>query len=82
MDKSGFILLTDLSLLENIHSDAYEHIKKTMDLLSKHGVSKVVRIIPDPSKDRGFGIMSLFHYPQNIAVHMCKSFEEAYKFLG
>lgn len=79
--KSGFILLTDLSLLKRIESGAYEYIKKAMELLNKYGVSKVIRIIPTSDKDRGFGVMSAFHYPKDIVIHVCKSFEEAHEFL-
>ena len=79
--KKGFNVLTDLALVESIDSGAYEYIKKAMELLAKHGVSSIVRIIPDPTKDRGFNIMSQFHYPPDVTIHTCKSFEEAYRYL-
>src|SRR2546426_12588118 len=60
----GFRLLTDLSGLEAMDLACVPGIKQIMDLLNKQGVEKVVRVIPDPRKDIGLNIMSLFHYPR------------------
>lgn len=75
--KKGFTILTDLTSLEHMEADTKPFIKKTMDLLNKHGVSKVVRIIPDEKKDIGFSIMSLFHYSSQVPIHTYKSFQQA-----
>jgi hypothetical protein len=48
-----------------------------MDLMSKLGVAKVVRVIPDPHKDIGLNIMSLFHYPRRIPIVTCPTLKEA-----
>lgn|GEM_PF-378321 len=75
--KKGFSVLTDMSSLEHMDIGVKPYIEKTMDLLNKHGVSKVIRIIPDQGKDIGLSILSLFHYSAGVAVHVCKSHQEA-----
>jgi len=75
--NKGFSVLTDMSSLERMDIGAKPCIEKTMDLLNKHGVSKVIRIIPDRGKDIGLSILSLFHYSAGVAVHVCKSYQEA-----
>jgi hypothetical protein len=52
-------------------------IKKTMDLLNQRGVSLVVRVIPDPQKDIGLNILSLFHYRRGIRIVTCQTMEQA-----
>jgi hypothetical protein len=61
--------------------NAKQSIEKIMELLNKSGVSKVIRVIPDPKKDIGFNIMSLFHYSAGVAIHTYKSYREAEKHL-
>jgi anti-anti-sigma regulatory factor len=78
--KKGFILLTDLSSLERMDVNAKSFIEKVMDLLNQSGISRVVRIIPDPEKDIGFNIMSLFHYSARVTVHTYESYPEAEKY--
>jgi hypothetical protein len=75
--KPGFRLLTDLSGLESMELGSASHIERSMDLMSKTGISKVVRVIPDPSKDIGLKIMSLFHYSRKVQIVTCESREEA-----
>ena len=75
--KKGFSVLTDLSSLEHMEISAKLFIEKVMDLLNKHGVSMVIRIIPDKKKDIGFSIMSLFHYSAKVPIHTYKSYQEA-----
>jgi len=53
-----------------------------MDLLNKQGVSTVVRVIPDPRKDIGFNILSLFHYRPDVQIVTCETLEEAMKVLA
>jgi hypothetical protein len=48
-----------------------------MDLLNQHGVAMIVRVIPDPHKDIGLNILSLFHYRRGIRIVTCKTMEEA-----
>lgn len=75
--RKGFILVTDLTLLEQMELNACPYIEKAMDVLNTAGVSKVVRIIPDQGKDIGLTIMSLFHYSSRVAVHTFKTHSEA-----
>ena len=78
--KKGFGLLADLSSLNSMDANVQGSIGKGMDLMDRHGVSRVVRIIPDTSKDIGFKIMSLFHYSKGVKIHTCQSREEADKY--
>ncbi len=75
--QPGFRLLTDLSGLESMDPECAPHIKTTMDLCNAKGVARVVRIIPDPQKDIGLNIMSLFHYRRRIAIVTCNTKSEA-----
>jgi hypothetical protein len=75
--QPGFRLLTDLSGLESMEVACAAHIRRTMDWCNKKGVAQVVRVIPDPHKDIGLNIMSLFHYRHGIPIVTCESLEEA-----
>ena len=66
--RPGFSLLTDLSKLESMDPLCVPSIDRAMDLFREHGVKLVVRIIPDPKRDVGFNIMSLFHYPRTVRI--------------
>ena len=79
--QPGFRLLTDLSGLEAMDLACVPHIKKMMDLCNKKGVDTVVRVIPDPHKDIGFNIMSLFHYRRRVRIVTCEKLEEAIRVL-
>jgi predicted choloylglycine hydrolase len=58
------------------------HIKRMMDLCNKKGIEMVVRVIPDPHKDIGLNILSLFHYRRRVHIVTCKTLEEAVKVLA
>ncbi len=77
--QPGFRLVTDLSGLDSMDLACAPHMKKSMELCNAAGVSKVVRIIPDPRKDIGLNIMSLFHYRRRIPIVTCKNEAEARK---
>lgn len=74
--KPGFCLLTNLTGLESMDLACEPFIDETMDLCNRAGVHRVIRIVPEPNKDIGFGIMSLFHYGQNVRIVTCTSVEE------
>lgn len=78
--KNGCIVFVDLSLLERMDFEAKKFISKEMELLNAKGVSEVIRIIPDKSKDIGFSIMSLFHYSPKTKIHTYRSLQEAKEF--
>jgi hypothetical protein len=75
--KPGFRLLTDLSGLEAMDVACAVYIRRTMDWCNRKGVQKVVRVIPDPHKDIGLNIMSLFHYRHGIPIVTCEGMKEA-----
>ncbi len=74
---AGFRLLSDLSGLESMDPACLPYIKTNMDLINKRGVTKVIRVIPDPHQDIGFNILSLFHYRRGIPIVTCASLKEA-----
>ena len=79
--RPGFRLLTDLSGLESMDVACLTHIRRMMDLLNEKGVELVVRVIPDPHKDIGLNILSLFHYRRRVRIVTCETLEEAMRVL-
>ena len=79
--RPGFRLLTDLSGLDSMDLACVPYIKRMMDLCNKKGVEVVVRVIPDPHKDIGLSILSLFHYRRRVRIVTCATLEEAMKAL-
>ena len=75
-------LLTDMIGLENMDVACGQDIARVMDLLDCKGVETVVRVIPDPRKDIGLNIMSLFHYRRGVRIVTCETMEEALRVLG
>ncbi len=75
--QPGFQLLTDLGGLESMEYTCAPEIEATMDLIRKHQVKSVLRVVPDPKKDIGFTVMSYFHYGRKIPVMTFDSREEA-----
>jgi len=59
--EPGFVLLTDLSCLESMDASCAPDIGAIMDLCALKGMETVLRVIPDPTKDIGFALISLFH---------------------
>lgn len=57
-------LLADMSQLEYMDLECASEMGRAMDLLAEHGVSLIVRVIPDTSKDIGLNILTAFHYPR------------------
>ena len=75
--SGSFRLLTDLTGLDSMELACRPHIDNTMELCREHGVELIVRVIPDPYKDIGFSIMSLFHYGRKTRIVTCESLGEA-----
>jgi len=73
----GFKLLADLTRMDAMDFACAPDIEAVMELCNRAGISKVVRIIPDPSKDIGLNIMSLFHYRRGVTIVTCETMEEA-----
>jgi hypothetical protein len=80
--RPGFRLLTDLSALESMDLACVPFIKKMMDQCNKKGVETVVRVIPDPHKDIGLNILSLFHYRRRVHIVTCETLAEAMNILA
>ena len=75
--KSGFRLLGDLTELERMDVACAPFIEKAMDLCNEKGASLVVRVIPDPHRDIGLQIMSIFHYGGDTQILTCETLAQA-----
>src|SRR5437016_7083084 len=75
--QPGFRLLTDLTAMEATDLDCAPHIERIMDLCNEAGIGLIVRVIPDPHKDIGLNIMSLFHYRRGVRIVTCETIEQA-----
>jgi anti-anti-sigma regulatory factor len=79
--QTGFRLLADLTDLESMDVACAPYIEKAMDLCNEKGASMVVRIIPDPHRDIGLQIMSIFHYRGDVQIVTCQTLAEAEQLL-
>ena len=79
---SGFRLLVDLSHSESLDLDCVPELGRMMDLIGRASVGVVVRVIPDPQKDIGFNILSVFHYPHHPRIITCQTTAEAGQLLS
>ena len=77
-----FRLLADLSTLSSMDVACAPSIERVMDLCQEHGIAEIIRIIPDPSRDIGLGIMSRFHYGSTVRIFTCSTLEEAFNLLS
>jgi len=75
--KPGFLLLTDLSNLESMDIACASALGGIMDLCSENEMSTVVRVIPDPTKDIGFDLISKFHHHSPIKTQTYENLAEA-----
>ena len=80
--QPGFRLLTDLTPLDSMDPACLVYVSRNMDRLSKRGVSQVVRVIPDPHKDIGLNILSIFHYPRRTRIATYENMKDAMAALG
>ena len=80
--KPGFRVLADFGRLESMDFACTAEIGRMMELVDQSGVGLLVRVIPDPSKDIGLDIMSLFHYRHRPQMVTCKNIAEAFKKLS
>ncbi len=78
----GFRLLADLSQLELMEIECTTELGRTMELFAKAGVGMIVRVVPDPSKDIGLNILTLFHYPQPPRIVTCENLAQALRALA
>lgn len=79
--ETGFRVLVDLTNLESMEVKCAAFVEKAMDLCNEHGASAVVRVVPDPHRDIGLQIMSIFHYRGDVRIVTCLSLTEANQIL-
>jgi hypothetical protein len=75
--RPGIVVLSDLRDLKAVDKEALPCIDELMELVNAHGVRKVVRVLPAPTENFGFAIMSLFHYGHDVRFVACLQLEEA-----
>ncbi len=78
----GFRYLVDFSQLVAMDADCAVEIGLTMDFIREAGVGQLARVIPDPTKDIGINILTLFHYPHELKVTNHETLAEALQALG
>ena len=74
--------MVDLTHLEVMGLECMAELGYLMDMISQAGVGLVVRVIPDPSRDIGMNILTVFHYSQEVQVVTCQNLAEAVGILG
>ena len=79
--ESGFRLLADLTELQSMDVACAPFIEKAMELCNQKGASMVVRVIPDPRRDIGLQIMSIFHYRGDVKIVTCETVAQAKEIL-
>ena len=79
--QSGFRLLVDLTELQSMDVACAPFIEKAMDLCNEKGACLIVRVIPDPHRDIGLKIMSIFHYDSDVQILNCQTLEQAEEIL-
>lgn len=79
---SDFNLLVDLGRLESMDTACVAEIGKVMEVFDQKGVGLVVRVIPNPAKDIGLNILSLFHYRHRPRAATCETMSEAAELLS
>ncbi len=74
--KPGFRLLVNMTYLDSMGLECRTEVGRNMDLVSQHGVGRLVYVIPDPTKDIGMNILAFFHYPNHPQIIHCKNLAE------
>jgi len=80
--QPGFRLLADLSRVDAVDLACVQEIGKTMELLERHQVGLIVRVVPDEGKDIGFNIIAAFHYKKRPRVATFETIQEAARLLS
>ena len=73
----GFHALADFRWLESMDPAAARHIAAIMDALAEKNIASVTRVMPDPHKDIGLNILSLFHYGANVKIATFETLADA-----
>lgn len=77
--KPGFLLLTDLGTLKSMDASCALELGAILDLCSAKGMSRVMRVIPDRTKDIGFNLISCFHLHPRVKTKTYESLAEVIK---
>jgi hypothetical protein len=72
-----FRLLADFTQVEFVDPECMTEMGRAMDVIAQHGVSLIVRVMPDPAKDIGLNILTVFHYPRQPRIITCPNLAEA-----
>ena len=80
--SAGFTLLADFSRLETMDLDCAPELGRVMERIGRAGVGLVIRVIPDPRKDIGMNILTVFHYPHHPRVVTCETMVAAARALA
>jgi anti-anti-sigma regulatory factor len=80
--QTPFRLLVDFTDLDSMDVKCAPFVEKAMDLCNAKGTSMVVRVIPDPHRDIGMQIMSIFHYGGDVQIFTCQTLAEAEQILS
>lgn len=75
--EPGFRIVVDLTELQSMEVACSPLIAEIMEICNAGGVSEVLRIIPDPTRDIGLQILSFFHYGDDVYIRTCASTDEA-----
>ncbi len=78
----GFSVLGDFSQLDSMSLDCVPELGRGMEIIDQRGVGLIVRVIPDPGKDIGLNILTVFHYARPPRVANCENIIEAAKVLS
>lgn len=78
----GFRLLVDCTQLDSMDIACAQEVGRFMERAEQGGVTQVVRVMPDPSKDIGMKILAAFHYRKLPPVVTCQNLAEAAAALG
>ena len=80
--QPGFQLLTNLTGLDSMEKECAPHVAEIMDLCNAKQVKTVVCVIPDPQKDIGYTLLSLFHYDPEVKPRTYNNLADAIKSLS
>jgi hypothetical protein len=72
-----FRVLANFSELEVMDLECMAELGRAMELIDRSGVGLIARVIPDPTKDIGLNIFSIFHLPHRPQIATCETMTEA-----
>ena len=75
--EPGFRLLTDLTTLDSMDTECSASLGEMMSLCNESGVSAVVRVVPDRTKDIGFTLLEPFHYGKHVRISTHETLADA-----